>query len=62
MSCACEHKKMSEEYARIRGLAKFYAKMEGITVGLYRKGNGSYDFSPVSECDSKDIVEYITKY
>lgn len=62
MSCACEHKKMSKEYKRIRSLAKTYAKMESITIGIYRKENGSYDFSPASECENKNIVEFLTKY
>ena len=62
MSCACENKKMSEEYVRIRRLAKSYAQIEEVTVGLYKKDDGSYDFSPASECENKKIVEYITKY
>ena len=62
MSCACEHKKMSEEYERIRRLAKSYAKIEDVTVAIYRKDDGSYNFTVTSETGNKEIIEYITKY
>jgi hypothetical protein len=48
---------------RIRGLAKTWAKMENETVVLYRRTDGTYDFSPIDKNEPEnEIVEYITPY
>lgn len=62
MSCACENQRMGKEKERIRRLAKVLAVMEGKTVGLYVKDDGSYDFTAEYEEIEKGIVEYITPY
>ena len=62
MSCACENKRMGQEIERIRRLAKAWAKMEGVTAGLYKKEDGTYGFASISEEIGKTIVEYITPY
>lgn len=62
MSCACENKRMGQEIERIRRLAKAWAKMEGVTAVLYKKEDGTYGFTSISEEIVKPIVEYITPY
>lgn len=62
MSCACENKKLGSELARIRRLAKGYAQMEGSTVAIVKKGDGTYDFCKVTDEIDKPIIEYITPY
>ena len=61
MSCACEHKKLSSEYERMRRLAKATACMNECTVALYRNEDGTYGIS-TDEKPDKEIVEYITQY
>lgn len=62
MSCACENRRMGQEYERIRRLAKAWAKAEGATVATYKNGDGSYGFAAAEEEIGKPIVEYITPY
>lgn len=62
MSCACEHRKLGQEYERIRRLAKGFAQMEGETVVIYRNQDGTYNFAVPSDENDKEIVEYITPY
>lgn len=53
---------MSEEYGRIHGLAKIFAKSENSIVVVYRNEDGTYGFMP-EPCDTdKQIIEYITPY
>ena len=61
MSCACEHKKMSSEYKRMRRLAKATAKLNDKTVALYKNDDGTYEFTTDIEID-KPNVEYISPY
>lgn len=61
MSCACEQKRLSSEYERMRRLAKATAKLEGQTVALYKNGDGTYGFTTDIETDIP-IVEYISPY
>ena len=65
MSCGCENKKMSAELDRARRLAKAHARLDGRTVALLRKEDGTY-YSCVSEqlndTIRKQIVEYFTPY
>lgn len=62
MSCACEQKKLSEEYERMKRLAKSYACMQGETVALYMKTDGTYDFATTPDNKEIKIVEYISPY
>lgn len=64
MSCACENKRMSQEFERIRKLAKAWAKMECKTAIVYKNNDGTYGFTSISaELEiGKLIVEYITPY
>ena len=64
MSCACEHKKLSSEYGRIRRLAKNCAVLNDETVVLYQRADGSYGFDGTEnfENDNYKIIEYITPY
>lgn len=61
MSCACEQKRLSSEYERMRRLAKATAKLEHQTVALYKNNDGTYGFTTDIEID-KPIVEYISPY
>ncbi len=55
------NKRMGSEIERIRRLAKAWAKSEGETVVLYKKSDGTYDFtSNISQVET--IIEYITPY
>lgn len=62
MSCACLHKKLGQEYDRIRRLAKGWAQSEGTTVAIYIKDDGTYGFDTISFEIDKPIVEYITPF
>lgn len=64
MSCACEHKKLSSEYDRIRKLAKGLARIENHIVVVFANPDGSYSFcrDDAPECENRKIVEYITPY
>ena len=63
MSCACGDRRRWQDVDRIRGLAKTWAKMENETVVLYRRTDGTYDFSPIDKNEPEnEIVEYITPY
>lgn len=55
---------MGQELDRMRRLAKAWAKMEEVTVFLYKKDDGTYGFASISEESKigKQIVEYITPY
>lgn len=61
MSCACENKKRSGEYERMRRLAKMTAKLREKTVALYMNDDGTYGISVDNETDKK-IVEYLSPY
>lgn len=61
MSCACEHKKLSQEYERMYRLAKATAKLHQTTVALYKNTDGTYDFTTETDID-KPIIEYISPY
>lgn len=61
MSCACENKRLAGERERMRRLAKGAAEIEGKTVALFAKEDGTYGFS-VEPSPGKHIVEYITPY
>lgn len=61
MSCACENKRYSGEYKRIWQLAKALAVLEECTVALFKKDDGTFDFTTDTEID-KPIVEYISPY
>lgn len=62
MSCACENQRRGKEKERIRRLAKALAVMEGKTVGLYVKDDGTYGFTAEYDEIEKEIVEYVTPY
>lgn len=62
MSCACENKRMSQEYERMRRLAKALAKMENKDVVTYSNDDGTYGFTSDLDNNDKPIVEYITPY
>ena len=63
MSCACEHKRMAGEYDRMWRLAKALAKLQKLTVALFKNPDGTYGFSVVSDdITDKEIVEYISPY
>ncbi len=62
MSCACNNKRLAQEYDRIWRLAKGWAKMEEATAVIYKCEDGTYGFaSEIDEID-KQIVEYVTPY
>lgn len=61
MSCACENRRYSGEYERIRQLAKALAILENCTVALFRKDDGTFDFTIDIDID-KPIVEFISPY
>ena len=61
MSCACEHKKMSSEYERMKKLAKTTARIHEQTVALYQNDDGTYDFTTDTEIN-KPIIEFISPY
>lgn len=61
MSCSCENKRLSSDYERIRRLAKSAAKLNGETVGIYKKDDGTFGLANETERD-KSIIEYITPY
>lgn len=61
MSCACENKKMSSEYERMKRLAKASAKLNDKTVALYINDDRTYGFTIDTEIDKK-ILEYISPY
>ena len=61
MSCACEQKRLSSEYERMRRLAKATAKLEPQAVALDKNNDGTYGFTTDIEID-KPIVEYISPY
>lgn len=72
MSCACEHKKLGSERDRIRRLAKALAEIEGAIVGIYKRSDGTYGFTTISDdgqplhadadATGKTIIEFITPY
>lgn len=62
MSCACENKKYSQDLERIRNLAKAYAKLEGVTVSILKRKDGTYYFEAVSQENKTNIIEFITPY
>lgn len=62
MSCACEQRKLGQEYGRIRRLAKGFAEMEGKTVVIYRNHDGTYNFTVPSGDNDNEFLEYITPY
>lgn len=65
MSCGCENRKMAMELDRTRRLAKALAKMEGQTVGIYAKTDGTWCFDVIrklNEPERNKVKEYITPY
>ncbi|MBJ2189150.1 MAG: hypothetical protein JFR41_11070 [Muribaculaceae bacterium] len=62
MSCACENRRLSQEYERIRRLAKDFARLENKTVALVKNANGTYSFHCADAVIDRPIVEYITPY
>lgn len=65
MSCGCMNRKLSAELERARKLAKALARLEGETVVLYLKQDGTYGFDVkrhYSDVEDNKIIEYITKY
>lgn len=62
MSCACEHKQMDSDLERMRRMAKACARLEGATMAIYRKSDGTYGIERESGETDKMIVEYITQY
>lgn len=58
MSCGCENRKRQEDLARMRGLAKKAAKMEGRVYVLYEKG-GVFGFAPEGCPYEGKLVEYV---
>lgn len=61
MSCACENKRYSSEYDRIRRLAKASAMIQETTVAIFANPDGTFDFTTDTETD-KPIVEFISPY
>lgn len=62
MSCACEQKKMGRDRERIIRLAKGYARMENVTVAIYKNADGTFGFSDAEIEINREIIEYITPY
>lgn len=63
MSCACENRRMSQEYERMRRLAKAWAKLEDKAAALYLEPDGIYGFSDASEDNTdKRIIEIVSPY
>lgn len=62
MSCGCENKRMGAEIDRMRRLAKAWARMEDLTVAIYKNDDGTYGFASISTEIVKPIIEYITPY
>lgn len=62
MSCACEHKKLSSEYERMKRLAKACARLQEQTVGLYKNPDDTYAFCVVTETSDKQFLEYLSPY
>lgn len=56
------NRRMSQEIDRIRRLAKAFAMSEGVTVAIYRNGDGTYNFATVSNASNRQIIEYVTPY
>lgn len=61
MSCRCEHKKLMSDLERVRRLAKGCAILEGATVGIFQRKDGTYDFELADKTD-KPLIEFITPY
>ena len=61
MSCACENKKKSSEYERMRRLAKAAAELHEKTVVLFMNEDGTYGFSIDLEINKLN-VEYISPF
>lgn len=62
MSCACENRKLGQEYDRIHRLAKALAKLEDCLVAIYQRPDGTYGFTAEPSAINEPIVEYITQY
>lgn len=62
MSCACENRKLGEDYIRIRRLAKTLAKLERIEVVIYENHDGTYGFCKTGFEKDKPIKEFISPY
>lgn len=62
MSCACMNRRIGQDLDRIRRLAKAFAQSEGVTVAIYKNGDGTYNFVTVSHVSDKQIIEYVTPY
>lgn len=62
MSCACEQKKLSSEYERMKRLAKAAAKLRDETVALCRNPDGTYRLAFPDEKLTGEAVEYFSPY
>lgn len=58
MSCGCENRKRQEDLAKMRGLARKAAKMEGRVYVLYEHG-GVFGFVPEGCPYEGKLVEYV---
>ncbi len=62
MSCACNNRRLAQEYERIYRLAKGLARMECKDVVIFRNADGTYGFIQAGKETDKPIVEYVTPY
>lgn len=63
MSCACENRRISQEYERMRRLAKAWAAIEEKAAALYLNTDGTYGFSDAEDDNTeKRIIEIISPY
>lgn len=62
MSCGCENKKLGSDMERVWRLAKTFARMENVTIAIYKNADGTYGFTTVPEAENKNIVEFVTPY
>lgn len=56
------NRRIGQDLDRMRRLAKAFAQAEGVTVAIYKNGDGTYNFATVSYVSDKQIIEYITPY
>lgn len=62
MSCACNNRRLAQEYERIYRLAKGLAVMEGKDCVIFKNEDGTYGFLAADREIDKEIVEYVTPY
>lgn len=62
MSCACNNKRLAQEYDRIYRLAKAWAKMEDETAVIYKNDDGSFGFTSSVNQENFNIVEFVTSH